>query len=282
MRGNQSRRRFAAAVLAGGALAGGIVVSTGASATSRRPQLAEQRILHIAERAAAQARDPSPVLIQHSAGTRDRANLVDSGEIVPGRQWSYLIAERGHFVFENATRPAGAPAPRGTVLTLIVNASTGEVTDVGLSNRYPHLSRLGPVHTDLRRVAMATRQVAMATEASCVGFTPSQERAVAKVILVGRMLPGPSTVVAGHQVLLSPARMRVVSYLKGSGPRLASVQTGARRLDGRVWIAEDGIMPAAGQRWKIFSSTRRPLFATSTCLGSRQLLIPTRSQIAGG
>jgi hypothetical protein len=33
-----------------------------------------------------------------------------------------------------------------------VNASTGQVTDGGLSNRYPDLAKLGRVHTDLRRV----------------------------------------------------------------------------------------------------------------------------------
>lgn len=52
--------------------------------------------------AAYSAGDPEPTLIQHSEGTRDKANLVDSGDIVPGRRWSYLIAERGDFVFKDA------------------------------------------------------------------------------------------------------------------------------------------------------------------------------------
>jgi hypothetical protein len=148
------RRSFtvvlAAGVVAGGALAAAWTASSSAS-TSGKPHLTERRILEIALKAAAGAGDPAPTLIQHSAGTRYRANLVDSGDVVVGSQWSYLIAERGHFILNGAPIPPGARAPKGTVLTLIVNARTGEVTDSGLSDRYPHLARLGPVHTDLRR-----------------------------------------------------------------------------------------------------------------------------------
>lgn len=137
--------------------AGGVVISASAGASpsvSRsRPYLTERHILRIALAAAAGAGDSTPRLIQHSAGTRYQANLIDSGDLVPGRRWSYLIAERGHFVFENASRPQGAPAPRGTVITLMVDAATGETTDTGISNRYPHLRSLGPVRTDLRRAS---------------------------------------------------------------------------------------------------------------------------------
>jgi hypothetical protein len=37
------------------------------------------------------------------------------------------------------------------VITLVVDAATGQVTDSGVSNRYPPLARLGKVTTDLRR-----------------------------------------------------------------------------------------------------------------------------------
>jgi hypothetical protein len=88
------------------------------------------------------------VLIQHSAGTRAEANLVASGDLVPGTQTSYLIAERGHFVLNDAPIPPGAHAPSGSVLTLIVNAATGQITDLGVSNTCPDLAKLGPVTTD--------------------------------------------------------------------------------------------------------------------------------------
>jgi hypothetical protein len=136
-------------------MAGGVAISASATAhpsASRngKPRLTDRQILRIALTAAANAGDPKPILIQHSQGTRADANLVDSGDIVPGRQWSYLIAERGHFVFKDTQGPPGARAPTGSVLTLVVNARTNQITDSGLSNRYPALAKLGPVK-DLRR-----------------------------------------------------------------------------------------------------------------------------------
>lgn len=148
------RRWLAAAAIVGLlAVAVGVAISTSATArptAARRgkPQLAERQILRIAMTAAANAGDPKPILIQHSEGTREQANLVDSGDVVPGQQWSYLIAERGHFVFKGVG-PSGARAPTGSVMTLVVNARTGQITDSGLSNRYPDLAKLGRVRTDL-------------------------------------------------------------------------------------------------------------------------------------
>lgn len=111
----------------------------------------------------------------------------------------------------------------------------------------------------------------MAAQASCVGLTRQEQRTAATVIVIGRMLPGPVTMVGGRRVLLSPARMQVRRYLKGSGPRALEVQTGARMSHGQISMAEDGILPSAGQRWEIFSSSRRTPLQTSICLGSRQL-----------
>ncbi len=141
----------AAAVIAAFAVAVLSSATAGGSASDHKPQLSEHRLLQTALSAATQNGDPHPTLIQHSEGTRRDANLVDSGDVVPGGERSYLIAERGRFVLENAPRPPGAPAPHGSVLTLVVNASTGRITDGGVSNRYPDLAKLGPVHTDLRR-----------------------------------------------------------------------------------------------------------------------------------
>ena len=149
---NSTPRRLVVLGLAGALSAwGAIAVSVAATKAPRRePHLSERRIVRIAEQAAAQAGDPTPTLIQHSAGTRRNANRVDSGDIVPGRQRSYLIAERGHFVFKDVPTPSAAPAPAGTVLTLIVSAASGRITDIGVADRYPRLARLGPVHTDRR------------------------------------------------------------------------------------------------------------------------------------
>jgi hypothetical protein len=102
-------------------------------------------------------------------------------------------------------------------------------------------------------------------------LTPRQQLAAAKVIVVGRMLRGHWTRIGGQRVLLSPARMRVQRYVKGSGPRTVEVQTGVRLVNRQIQFEEDGILPSAGQRWEIFSSSRSAPLQTSVCLGSRRL-----------
>jgi hypothetical protein len=157
-----SVRRILVIVLAAGVVAGVALAAAWASTSggtkASKPQLTEGRILRIALRSAAAAGDATPTLIQHSEGTRYHANRVASGDIVPGGRWSYLIAVRGHFVLKDASVPMGASAPRGTVLTLVINARTGEGTDGGVSDRYPDLSKLGPVHTDLRQHTTARKR----------------------------------------------------------------------------------------------------------------------------
>jgi len=106
--------------------------------------------MRVALRVAAQSGDRNPSLIQYAAGPRDLANEVASGDIVPDSTWCYLVAERGTFVLNNVSRPPDAKPPTGTVLTLVINAKTAAVMDLGVSDRYPHLKRLGRVTTDLR------------------------------------------------------------------------------------------------------------------------------------
>ena len=116
-----------------------------------RPIVEAPRILSLAEQAARGEGDPRPNLIQHAAGSRFDAVRISSGDLVFDWSWSYLIAVHGHFVALGAPIPPGARPPRGTVITLVLDARTGRVTDAGLSNRYPPLAELGPVSTDLRR-----------------------------------------------------------------------------------------------------------------------------------
>ncbi len=118
-------------------------------AEGRPSGLSERQILGIAKAAAARAGDPTPTLIQHSEGTRAQANRPTCGCVVSGNRTSYLIAIRGHFVLNDVSRPPGASSPSGSVLTLVVDAFTGQTTDLGVSNRYPDLAALGPVRTDL-------------------------------------------------------------------------------------------------------------------------------------
>jgi len=115
------------------------------------PQLPEKRILRRAMAAAKQAGDPHPTLIQHAAGTHFKAVLIGQGDLVFQWNWSYLIAVRGHFSYSGLGPPGSSSTVHGTVITLVVDAATGKVSDSGVSNRYPPLARLGKVTTDLRR-----------------------------------------------------------------------------------------------------------------------------------
>lgn len=121
--------------------------------TGAMPTLSEQRIVALAEREASESGDSKPTLIQHAAGTHFEAVLVSSGDLVFAWNWSYLIAIRGHFVWTSASVPPGAKPPKGRVITLVVDARTGQVTDGGIGNRYPQLAKLGPVTTDLQAPA---------------------------------------------------------------------------------------------------------------------------------
>ncbi len=121
-----------------------------------RPTLSERRILTLAEQAASRSGDPNPTLIQHVAGTRFDAVYISSGALIFEYSWSYLIAVRGHFIDKYASGPAGSKPPTGTVITLVVDERTRQVTDGGIGNRYPPLAKLGPVTTDLRAAAGAS------------------------------------------------------------------------------------------------------------------------------
>lgn len=110
-------------------------------------RVSESRLLEIALKMAADADERSPTLIQYSEGDRVQANLVASGTKIFEHRPTYLIAMRGQFTYWMAKRPPGRPPPRGTVMTLVVDAETGRLSDVGIHNRYPQLEQLGPVIT---------------------------------------------------------------------------------------------------------------------------------------
>lgn len=149
---NAYRSRWVGAAVVAVLVAGVVALSQAAAATQPR-SLTEAQILRIALRTAAGNGDPRPTLIQHSDGTRANANRLTAGAPSGGDARSILIAERGRFVGYGAIIPPGAALPRGTVITIIVNASTGRVTDGGISYRYPPLAQLGPVTTDFRSYA---------------------------------------------------------------------------------------------------------------------------------
>jgi hypothetical protein len=104
---------------------------------------------------------------------------------------------------------------------------------------------------------------------SCAGpGSPSGYMRAARTVFVGVMLPGPTVGIGGRSVLASPARMRVVRYLKGHGPAVVTVSTGVTSAGGGATGSEDGIEPRAGERWRIYSASRHAPYQTSICFGS--------------
>ena len=55
----------------------------------------------------------------------------------------YVIVARGSFIGTGAKVPAGGATPTGSVLTEIVRADSGTITDWGINNTYPDLAKLG-------------------------------------------------------------------------------------------------------------------------------------------
>lgn len=104
--------------------------------------------------------------------------------------------------------------------------------------------------------------------ASCAGLSPAAQFATARLVFVGRVLPGPTADFGGRRVLVSPARMQVERYLKGRGPATVSVDTEVTIEPGGVTGTEDRIEPRVGERWEIYTSSRRQPFDTSICAGS--------------
>jgi hypothetical protein len=102
--------------------------------------------------------------------------------------------------------------------------------------------------------------------ASCAYLTQPAYLAQARVVFVGTTLPG-RTVLDG--LLVTPARIRVSRYLKGSGPAVVTVQTAASPSG--TTMNGEGIMARAGQRWVVYTISRQQPYATDVCSGSRQL-----------
>lgn len=136
------------------------IVLTSSSASSASPitPLADSQALAIGKAVATGFGDSTPIEIQHARGARSQANLVGTGDNVPSDQASILIAERGRFTVARPLAPPNAHGViTGSVLTLVVDATTGRVTDFAVSDRYPTMSALGAVTTDVNTTATVAR-----------------------------------------------------------------------------------------------------------------------------
>jgi hypothetical protein len=126
---------IAAAVVAVCMLLAGAAGSAAASPRARVDAVVQQL--------AAANGDTSPWSITYVRTTRAVA-LHLMGEMSSGNPVEpvYVAVARGRFNGAAASHPAGAPAPHGTTLVVVLDAQTYQVTDWGLGNTVPDLSRL--------------------------------------------------------------------------------------------------------------------------------------------
>jgi len=136
----------AVAVVIGLAVAGCAGSAPGARAV---PASAVARLAGIATRAAKFNGDAAPRWVTAVLTTHAKAlTSATPGDFIPGADGVrvFLITMRGHFV-ANGPGPPGAAAPTGRYLSLVVNAKTFRLLDLGLSRKPPPVSpaSLGPI-----------------------------------------------------------------------------------------------------------------------------------------
>jgi hypothetical protein len=98
----------------------------------------------VAERFATVAGDVHPSTIRYVKTTRQAANKL-VGTKVNADQPVYMIQMTGTFAVPAAKVPTGGSAPKGTTLTVTVDAATGQVDDWGIDSTMHNLSALGTV-----------------------------------------------------------------------------------------------------------------------------------------
>ncbi|HEV8096644.1 MAG TPA: hypothetical protein VGP71_13005 [Burkholderiales bacterium] len=99
--------------------------------------------------------------------------------------------------------------------------------------------------------------------AMCLPATDAERLAAADAVFEGFVVRGPA----------SPARLKVLRYIKGDGPKELSVETGSsRNRDGTMTSTSVGIRPLPGETWLIYGlGSRNGAVITSSCAGSRRL-----------
>jgi hypothetical protein len=89
--------------------------------------------------------EESPTGVEVVATTRKAAQrAVGAGDQLDSDQQVHLVQLRGDFV---GRAPQGEKLPRGSVLTVTVDAKTGKVTDTSLTGERQDLAKLGSVKT---------------------------------------------------------------------------------------------------------------------------------------
>lgn len=111
----------------------------------------DQRVRGFAARAAHAGGDDNPSALHWVRTTRAAANRELAGAVADDSDSSrdvFVIQQHGHFTARYASVPDGSALPTGSVMTLVVDSTSGNLTDYGLSSNDKDLSSLGDVHDD--------------------------------------------------------------------------------------------------------------------------------------
>jgi hypothetical protein len=117
-------------------------------APSSTATLAAAQILAQINYLAAGNGEPNPTDIQYVSTTGADAAKALSEAPPPGPAGAesvILVAARGRFTGYGAKIPPGAALPTGTVITAVMDAASGALTEWGISRTFPQLATLGPV-----------------------------------------------------------------------------------------------------------------------------------------
>jgi hypothetical protein len=94
---------------------------------------APESIQDLAKKVAAELGDPAPASAEYVLTTRSAANQL-FGAGVDTDQPVYLVVMGGEFTMQDARVPFGLPGPSGSFAVLVIDVSTGQVVDRGITS----------------------------------------------------------------------------------------------------------------------------------------------------
>ena len=118
-----------------------------ANAPTQAPAVTVTMLTVLAHQMATGADDSNVTVGDAVLTTQQAASTATSGSHVNANQPSYLVQLQGHFTALDASVPSGAKLSTGTCLIFVVDASSGTMTEWGVSNRKADLFALGSVIT---------------------------------------------------------------------------------------------------------------------------------------
>ncbi len=242
------------------ALAGGLVLTIGASANPSQPlsqttqnpvesyvaptgpELSLDQIQQIAVTWAVRSGEPSPSDISVAHGTFGAAQAVmdpqplfpqnrSNTPSMPGLEaWLnstvYLVSMHGNFT-SNGPHPHGHSEPTGTVMALILDAHTGIRDARYIGEAAPNLAQLGPV-TQLTPAPTAGEQTAQTAG-------KRSESAIKGILYVSR--GGHSHVASGYPVYVTrkdgpPLHLIARTHTKKNGTFVIPIHAGSYQIEG--------------------------------------------------